>query len=202
MRVSSRVSSGLVALSAVFAVPAIAGDGLTQPEPHVWARWQGRIALQSTTPVWQADLSRGDGAGLKVQGIGLLGDYYFLNAPLGGEGAGGFRATTGVLLGNSTSLLGAAAATTGNGLNMSHRARAAAGDPGSDAMTVPYVGIGYSGLTGRNGWGFAADLGLMALTGETRVRLGRSDRLAAYQEDQLRELRLSPVLQLGITYSF
>ena len=202
MRVPSRLSRGMAALSIVFAVPAMAGEGLAQPETHVWARWQGRIALQSTTPLWQADLSRGDGAGLKVQGVGLLGDYYFLRAPLGDEGAGGFRATTGVLLGSSTSLLGAAAAATGNGLSLSHRQRSGLADAGGDAMTVPYVGIGYSGLSGRNGWGFAADVGLMALTGETRVRLGRSDRLAAYQEEQLRELRLSPVLQLGVTYSF
>lgn len=202
MSLPSRLSSGLIALSALVALPAAAGDGLVAPDAQTWVRWQGRVALESYTPPWYADLSRGDGAGLKVQGIGLLGDYYFLDLPLGSEGRGGFRATTGVMLGGSTALLGGAPGADGNGLNLRHRQGATVGEASGDPTTVPYVGIGYSGLTGRTGWGFAADLGLMALTGESRLRLGRNDRLAARQEEQLREMRLSPVLQLGVTYSF
>jgi hypothetical protein len=65
---------------------------------------------------------------------------------------------------------------------------------------VPYVGLGYSGLTGRGGWGFAADVGVMALHGDS-VRFGRLSG-AQSLDDLLRDLRLTPVLQLGVSYSF
>jgi hypothetical protein len=66
---------------------------------------------------------------------------------------------------------------------------------------VPYVGIGYSGLKALRatggGWGFSADLGVMALQPRSAVRFGQQP---AYET--LRELQFSPLLQVGASYSF
>jgi hypothetical protein len=75
------------------------------------------------------------------------------------------------------------------------------GDPANDGA-VPYVGIGYTGLPSRGGWGFSADIGVMALTPESRVKLGRPDGGGQSLDDVLRDLRLSPLVQLGVSYSF
>ena len=161
------------------------GSGLAvSDDAPGWARWQARIAINSSTPLWRSDLARGDAAGLKVQGLGLIGDYYFARLPLGSHGAGGFRATSGVLLGARTAV--------GRRRRRAARRRSASGgatssllsglpgaDTALDSTTVPYVGLGYSGLTGRGGWGFAADVGVMALNGGSAVRFGAAaERLA------------------------
>ena len=43
---------------------------------------------------------------------------------------------------------------------------------------LPYVGIGYTGLSARGGWGFSADLGVVALTPGSTVRFGARHRRA------------------------
>lgn len=171
-----------------------------------WERWQARIGIDSGTPLWRSDLARGDADGLKVRGLGLIGDYYFARLPLGSHGAGGFRASSGVLLGSGAPLWAAQAPGGSSPFSLGRRNLGLlSGLPGTDATldgsTVPYVGLGYSGLTGRSGWGFAADLGVMALNGGSAVRFGR---LLSGQslDDLLRDLRLTPVLQFGVSYSF
>jgi hypothetical protein len=186
---------------------AQSGSGLAvSDDTPGWARWQARIAVNSSTPLWRSDLARGDAAGLKVQGLGLIGDYYFARLPLGSQGAGGFRASSGVLLGNGAPLWAAQAPGGSSQFSLGRRNLSLlpglpGADPALDSTTVPYVGLGYSGLTGRGGWGFAADVGVMALNGGSAVRFGR---LLTGQslDDLLRDLRLTPVLQLGVSYSF
>jgi hypothetical protein len=76
--------------------------------------------------------------------------------------------------------------------------------PGGDRAepsALPYIGIGYSGLGGRSGWSFSADFGLMALGAGNAVRLGRSGNYQGVDE-LVRELRLTPVLQIGASYAF
>ena len=66
---------------------------------------------------------------------------------------------------------------------------------------VPYIGVGYSGISLRGGWGFTADFGLAGITGGLRVR--RDGTLGMQSaEELLRELRLTPVLQFGASYAF
>jgi hypothetical protein len=61
--------------------------------------------------------------------------------------------------------------------------------------TVPYLGLGFSAAPWRNRLAISADLGLVA---------DRGSALFGNQglEGTLRELRLSPVLQLGVRYAF
>ena len=67
---------------------------------------------------------------------------------------------------------------------------------------VPYVGIGYSGLSLRGGWGFTADVGLAGTVGGG-LRARRDGALGSQGVDELlRELRLTPVLQFGASYAF
>ena len=42
------------------------------------------------------------------------------------------------------------------------------GDQYVDSPTLPYLGVGYTGLSPRGGWSFNADLGLMSLTPSCR----------------------------------
>ena len=71
-------------------------------------------------------------------------------------------------------------------------------DPANDTATLPYLGLGYTGLSLRGGWSFSADLGLVARTPGNVVKFGRSQSL----DDTVRELRLELVLQFGVSYSF
>jgi hypothetical protein len=61
--------------------------------------------------------------------------------------------------------------------------------------------VGYTSLYGKSGWGFSADFGLMALSPGSAVKLGRV--LGGQSlDDVLRDMRLSPLVQLGVSYSF
>jgi len=66
---------------------------------------------------------------------------------------------------------------------------------------VPYFGFGYTGLPSKAGWGFSADLGVMALNPGSAVKLGRVFG-GQNLDDVLRDMRLSPLVQLGVSYSF
>lgn len=189
---------------------ALAQDGLrlaADTDPLPWARWQGRIALGATAPMWRAGLSDYQAAGLKLGGVSLLGDYYFTRSLLGERSVGGFRATSGVVIGNRTQYwAGRADLASGNGLSVSRpymQTGVFGPDPANEAVTAPYVGLGYTGLSTRGGWSLSADLGVLALTPGNAVRFGRlAGSAQPTLDDQLRDLRLAPVLQLGVSYSF
>ena len=74
--------------------------------------------------------------------------------------------------------------------------------PQDDLVPVPYVGVGYSDLSTRSGWGFRADLGLMALQPQSAVKLGSTLSGAQGVDTWLNSMQLSPVLQIGVSYSF
>lgn len=85
-------------------------------------------------------------------------------------------------------------------------------DPAAQAqhISVPYAGIGYSTASASFGpkglvssaWSFNVDLGVMALAPRSAVRFGSALTGQSQLDDMLRELRLSPLLQLGVSYSF
>jgi len=176
--------------------PAWAEGGLTiNPDQTPWPRWQARVGLTTTAPL-HADLGLASG---QLQGARLLGDYYFATPNFGlTRMSGGFRATSGLLLSpRGPSLSMATVPGVGGMLSVSQQASTA--DPSADpAHTVPYLGFGYTGLSTKGGWGFTADVGLMALNPGSGLRLGRGQSL----DDVVRDMRLTPVLQLGVSYSF
>jgi len=184
-------SSVLMAVFGVlFSSTAPAADGI---QPHLdtgWETLQGRFVL-GTTPSGRSDTGH-DGNALQVISLSLLGDYY-LTRPLLGM-AGGVRATSGVLLGQRSPTWSRPSA--GGLLNMDSHP----GDAPADGATTPYLGVGYTGLSVNRAWGVSADLGLMALLPRSGVRLGRGSGPSL--DDSVRELRLSPVVQVGVSYAF
>lgn len=183
---------------------ALAQAGLRlgdEAQSSSWPRWQARLGLSTAGSAIDAD-SR-----WQFSAAQLLGDYYWSGLRPAGVGrSGGFRATSGVLLGQRSLALGtpALSASQGMGLTLSRSLRltGSVGEASSEPWTaVPYVGIGYSGLSLRGGWGFTADVGLAGTAGGLRTR--REGALGVQGvDDLLRELRLTPVLQFGASYAF
>ena len=184
------------------AAGAQAGSGLVPPPAeNVWPQWQARVALQATdtSPLslsrqlaggaMQSDVQR------EVQGGAILGDYYFARPSFGG-----FRASGGVMVGSLAGLpVGGAGdgSRLGMSFNSGLRVPAAPGayNGNGNNETLPYLGLGFSSAPWRNGLAISADLGLV---------VDRGSALFGSQgfEGTVRELRLSPVLQLGVRYAF
>lgn len=170
------------------------GDGLRVPGADDWPRWQARLSW-----VYETDGARRD----HVRGFSLLGDRYLTGSLAGDRYAGGLRATSGVLVAPRWQATGAGSlGLPGNGLALGRRMAAMPGEAADATATMPYLGIGYTGLSLRGGWGFSADLGVVAQPAGHAVRFGRSPGGAQNLDDAVRDLRLAPVLQLGVSYSF
>ena len=197
---------GAPALAQNAALFAQAGNGL-HTDDSAWPRWQGRIGITTASDV-QERFDRPPAA----TGLGLFGDYYFLQQGAAAEGryGGGFRATGGLLLGPRRLAWSGPDATAGLGHGVNAQRRnfslwlpaaptADGGDPGGSSAT--YLGVGYTGLRSLKatggGWSFSADVGVMALQPRSVVRFGQQS-----VSDTLRDLQLSPLLQLGVSYSF
>lgn len=172
-------------------------DGLSASADNLpWGRWQGRLAISTAAPSWRGDLAGADATSLGRSGLSLMGDYYFSRSLAQDGRAGGFRATSGLVVGQRPTLwIG------GPGGSAFSVERRIAPD-GGDSSTLPYLGVGYSGLSARNGWSFSADFGLVALSGGNAVRLGRVVNGSQGLDELVRDLRLAPVLQFGASYSF
>jgi len=151
--------------------------------------WTLGLCCLSTMAAEPAGQAPDDQPGLRpmsrqVQSLGtplrwrLMGDHYFASDL-------GLRASGGLLIG----------VTGTSGVRLGSTSRRA----------MPYVGLGYStgGLSANRwgGWGLSADIGLQASQGGDWP-LGRALESPAGMGDLLRELRLTPVLQLGVSYAF
>jgi hypothetical protein len=187
------------------------GGGLAADADHVpWARFESRISAAPGAPGWRADLAPSERSGLQVGGgVGLLGDVYLGGSKLGASSPAGFRATSGVLIGARSPLLSSAAPSTSGGLLASSRhlfgaspAAIGSSDLSADGSTVPYVGIGYSNLWPKSGWSVSADLGVVSQSPGNVVRFGRVVGGSQSLDDVVRDMRLAPVVQLGVSYSF
>ena len=186
------------------------GEGLAPDADHVpWARFESRISAAPGAPGWRADLAPSERSGLQVgSGVGLLGDVYLGGSKLGPSSAGGFRATSGLLIGARSPLLGSGTSTSGGLLGTSRRLFGASpgaigsSDLSADSSTVPYVGIGYSNLWPKSGWSVSADLGVVSQSPGNVVQFGRMFGGGQSLDDMVRDMRLAPVVQLGVSYSF
>jgi hypothetical protein len=166
----------LVLALAAFTAPAFAGGGGLVASPDALGpRWQLRAEVDTRLSfgLWAGE-PLGPASG--VQTTRLLGDFQLGALRLGQ--AGGLRLTGGLLL-NS-------------------RPPSAGADPHS---AWPYFGIGYAGGV-RGDWGFSADVGLAAQNPGAVGHLGSVFSGRVDLNDALRELRLQPMIRLGVTYSF
>ncbi|MEO6032143.1 MAG: hypothetical protein ABIP61_09615, partial [Burkholderiaceae bacterium] len=166
-----------------------------------------RISVGSVTPIRHSFGWIGqDASGLKPERFSLLSDYYFSTGLTPPGATGGFRATSGFVAGPSAQhwidqpglsagraislpgrLLGPNTSRLPNGTNL-------------ETTTLPYFGIGYTGLSPRGGWSFSADLGMMAQS--QSVRFGRALGGSPSLDTAIRDLRFAPILQFGVSYSF
>ncbi|HET9821450.1 MAG TPA: hypothetical protein VFQ16_06465 [Burkholderiaceae bacterium] len=149
------------------------GLGAAHGDTDLSGRLHPRIGLGTSVANWSGQ-----------SGV-VLSDYYFGRTRLGNfDASGGFRATSGVLLGQRSAVLGAPA---GGSLQ-----------PYDQWSATPYVGVGWSGSSWRKGWGVSADLGLAVRGSSGGLRIGSTQSL----DDLLRELRLTPMVQVGVSYAF
>jgi hypothetical protein len=186
-------------------------EGLKPPyDTMPWARWQARLALGTTsTPHGLAGMDLHDRSITGIGSASLMGDYYFSRSLAEGGIASGFRATSGLIVGPRSALWTArpSGMTIGSPLLVERRLfDLQTGSTGVDSTalesaTLPYLGVGYSGLSLRGGWSVNADLGLVALAPGS-VKFGRMFGGTQGVDELLRDLRLTPVVQLGVSYSF
>lgn len=134
----------------------------------------------------------------------LLGDYYLTGPGFGGtDVSGGLRLTSGLAVGPRDGIAALPVSRMGGGLQLGQRELGSTpADRYGEHVTLPYIGVGYTTLSAREGWGLSADIGLGGQRPGERVRFGAGNSTAAQFEGVLNDLRLAPVIQLGVSYAF
>lgn len=200
MQTAKWVLTVSIALASLHAAQAAEGDGLVaNGDLMPWSRWQARLLIGTPAPLWRSGLGSGDNQGLQPRSLSLMGDY-LLRRSVGEDGSASYlRATSGLVVGPRQALW---SGQTFSGASPFSIDRRQTSDFYGDSGAMPYLGIGYSGLSGRSGWSFSADFGLVAMSGGNVIRLGRVFGGNQSLDDLVRELRLSPVLQFGASYAF
>ncbi len=204
-----------IASAAAFLLPPAAawaaGEGLaTDTDRGPWAQLQIRIGYGSRAPAWRAALAPAERSGLQVGSINVLGDLYLFGAREASNGpASGFRATSGLIIGSRGPWLGAGAAPASSWLANDRRGFGSSAasltspvDFGLDSTTVPYIGVGYTNLWPKRGWSISADLGIVSQNPANVARVGRIFGGSQSLDDVVRDMRLAPLVQLGVSYSF
>lgn len=199
--VSAAGRCGLIVACGVHAAAWAQPAGLTLDENAVLGpRLQARIGVNAASVA-----PDGAQASWQQQGGVLLGDYYFSRARLGqGQVTSGFRATSGVLLGQRSLALGTPAVAQRSGLGVTVMRQPRLAMPGlevaGEAWTaVPYLGVGWSGASVRGGWGVSADFGFAGRNHAGGLRWSGGNSAL---DDLLRELRITPMMQVGVSYAF
>lgn len=180
---------------------ACAAQGLAAPAVEtLWPRWQARITVLATTPSPLAGstlLDRGNTA-RGLQGGGVFGDYVFA-APTFGR----FRASGGLISGNLSGLpLASGSVGTRLGVSVVGQAAPAYPSVADGPNTLPYLGLGFTSAAWRNGLALTAELGVVSERPAGATGLGRALFGNSGLDSALRDMRLAPVLQLGVRYSF
>lgn len=175
-----------------------------QLDASTFGRWQARLQLSSFEASPTLDGARAPSG--RLYSANLLGDYYLTGSGLGRSVQGGLRATGGLLLGplslsqsNSGLALGSQAYSLSPNFAYGHRSfglSSTYNDRLDPHASLSYLGIGYTGQGVHSGWGFSADFGLIS----SGLRLGNTR--PAGVDDLIRDIRLQPVFQLGLSYSY
>lgn len=196
MAFTSVFTSGVARAAEPDSGPSLVGDRLP------WPRWQARVSLLSPTEPWRLGFDNAESASRSVS---VLGDYYFGRNGTDAGANGGFRATSGLIMGPRSRV---ASAQIGSTTNLPFSIANRSVDRGSLAsaggtVALPYLGIGYTNLSPREGWGFSADLGLIAPSTGDSVRLGGAVGSGFRLGDGgSGSTRPTPHLQVGMSYSF
>jgi len=187
----------------------VRGRGLALRGQGFWPHWEGRIGVVIDRPINPLKDSfvlaqPNQSAGLRVRSMHILSDYYL---------DGGFRATAGVLRGDTGQAWWGSGGN-GGGLNLSMQRLDSLGlmsNLGSlsstqDTQTTPYVGAGYSNSLTVNGtpsaWRFNADLGVISASSSNINRIGQVLQGDRSLDEMVREMRLRPVVKVSVGYSF
>ena len=168
------------------ALPAVAGGSgfVLPPDALDGPSWQARFEFDSNAPLGRSLASNWALGQAPLTGR-LLGDYRFDALRFGQTG--GLRLTSGVLLNlRGVSGFGLGSSTLG----------------GDSASAQPYAGIGYSGVGAHGDWGFSAELGLSAQNPGAATQFGRLFNGGVSLGDTVRDLRLQPMIRLGMNYAF
>lgn len=209
MRTTLSMLAGSIALAtAPFTALAQAADGSgLAPNTEPWARWQGRLSFGTAAPALRTGWADFSSVARQPIRLSLMGDYYLSAALIGLGSAGGLRATSGMILGPRYQPWLGQPGGAGSGFSISSRSFGPAAmpytsDPAGDTATLPYLGLGYTGLAARSGWSLNADLGLVAQSPGNASRLGRALGGGQSLDEAVRDLRLAPMFQVGVSYSF
>lgn len=195
-------------------VLAASAEGLRPPTTGFWSfgpdKWQ-LSAQWIDTPQALTSFSLDRSALRRPIGGAFTGDYFFFADPLDAAAPrSGFRASSALLLrpsGMSTTELAlssrAAAGFGGTTRMLASTVPGWPADPQGDTISaLPYVGLGYSALWPKSGWGFWADVGMVVQSPGSALGAGRVIGGSQGVDELMRELRLAPLLQLGVNYSF
>jgi hypothetical protein len=175
----------------------IANDGLAwRADAWLWPQVQARITL-STAALSPVSLVRGgEGAARGVLGGALWGDYVFVT-----PGLGSLRASSALLLGNPGAPLAS--------LTGARRLWITAMDSGSSGnganetpLAAPYLGVGYNTPLAWRSLSLSADLGLVAERPGGIPGFGRALFGSGGLDTAWREMRVAPLVQLSVRYSF
>lgn len=181
---------GTVAASMLFALASAQAmaEGLTAPRVETdGPLWQAR-RLVLTTPLPASAFWSGPDTRLRQDGRFtnlLLGDRYF-SIPGLTLSQGSLRASTGLLV---TGRLSGPALRLGESASQIPR-------------SAPYLGLGYSGLSIKGGWALSADIGVVVDNPAGATRFGSAVLGHQSFDSALREMRLSPLMQLAVSYAF
>jgi hypothetical protein len=185
------------------------GHGLNLRGEGFWPHWEGRFGAVIDRPLNPLKdtfvLAQPVQGGLRVRSMHMLSDYYV---------AGGFRATAGLLRGE-TGQAWWGSGDNGGGLNLSLQrldTLSLMGNPASRAsadtgqQTMPYLGAGYSSRLMAKGapsaWRFNADLGLITVNSSNINRITQVLAGDKGLEELAHDLRLRPVIKVSVGYSF
>ncbi len=195
----------LVGVCLPAAADEVVASGLRAPSTETfWPRWQARLLVSPAPSPWWRVIGADDteGSPPRVASLSVLGDYFFVDRTTGGLGWAGFRATSGLIHGHAGHHSLAPPGLLSLSRSPQMPAAPWAGSLRDGSNTVPYLGLGYSAGSLRGGWGFSADIGMVARSPASAVKFGRVLGGTQALDELLREMRLSPLLNVGVSYAF
>lgn len=180
-----------------------------------WSSAPGQLQLNALVLETARRYSGATGADMGASAAPLAasvtGDYYFSkNLADAAQPRSGFRASSALLLRPAGVPLSELAWSSRSMASFAAPSRPLLGyqaprlgeapEPAMNAL--PYLGIGYSDYSLKNGWSFWADVGVVMQSAGATGTLGRPLTGTQSLDDMVRELQLSPMLQLGVNYAF